>query len=83
MFKEFQSNNKNISLFCMIIYVRLFMFVVTHNGDQMPILLSRLLQRDKPTDMQMQAAKWWVQHHIETLFVILYHILSFSKIRSI
>ena len=36
-------------------------FAATYNGERIPLIIVKLLRRDKPTEMQMVAAKWYVR----------------------
>ena len=53
---------------------------VTYNGETLPALLSRLLQRDKPSEMQMQAAKWYLICSIHRVYVHVRVRVSMSAI---
>lgn len=51
------SHECSIDLFCSNIRYMLWIFSATYNGESIPNLLLRLLSRDKPSEMQMAAAK--------------------------
>ena len=53
---------------------------MTYNGETLPALLSRLLQRDKPSEMQMQAAKWYLICSIHRVYVHVRVRVSMSAI---